>query len=78
MSVGTMRTTLAIACGIFFVSVFASAQAVHDEAAFLSENDAAMSKMMRGMTIRPSGNADVDFAAMMIPHHQGAIDMAIA
>lgn len=28
--------------------------------------------MMKGMT----GNPDRDFALMMIPHHQGAIDMA--
>jgi uncharacterized protein (DUF305 family) len=48
------------------------------ERAFLVENDAAMSKMMRGMAVKPTGNADVDFAAMMIPHHQGAIDMAVA
>ena len=30
------------------------------------------------MSIAPSGDVDHDFAAMMIPHHQGAIDMAQA
>lgn len=34
--------------------------------------------MMKDMTIDPSGDIDRDFAAMMIPHHQGAIDMAQA
>ena len=28
------------------------------------------------MAVKPTGNPDRDFAAMMIPHHQGAIDMA--
>lgn len=36
----------------------------------------AMDKMHRDMAIAYSGNADRDFAAGMIPHHQGAIDMA--
>jgi len=48
------------------------------EAPFLAETQAAMDKMMAGMDITPSGDADRDFAAMMIPHHQGAIDMAQA
>jgi len=48
------------------------------EAPFLRENAAAMSTMMAGMNVRPAGDVDADFAAMMIPHHQGAIDMAVA
>jgi hypothetical protein len=30
------------------------------------------------MEIKPSGDVDRDFVAMMAPHHQGAIDMAQA
>jgi uncharacterized protein (DUF305 family) len=48
------------------------------EAPFLSENDAAMAKMMADMTVKPSGDVDRDFVEMMVPHHQGAIDMAQA
>ena len=36
----------------------------------------AMERMDRDMMVKPSGNYDRDFAAMMIPHHQGAVDMA--
>ena len=49
-----------------------------NRAAFARENDAAMTKMMSGMSIKSSGDIDRDFAAMMIAHHQGAIDMAQA
>lgn len=35
-----------------------------------------MDKMHKDMMIKPTGNADVDFMKGMIPHHQGAIDMA--
>jgi uncharacterized protein (DUF305 family) len=37
---------------------------------------AANQKMHRDMAIDYSGNADIDFVRGMIPHHQGAIDMA--
>jgi uncharacterized protein (DUF305 family) len=33
-------------------------------------------KMHRDMAITLTGDADVDFVRSMIPHHQGAIDMA--
>jgi hypothetical protein len=49
-----------------------------EESSFMSENDEAMTKMMNDMSIKPTGNVDEDFVAMMIPHHQGAIDMAQA
>src|ERR1700692_194658 len=48
------------------------------EAPFLTENDQAMTRMMDGMSIKPSGDIDRDFVALMTPHHQGAIDMAKA
>jgi Domain of unknown function (DUF305) len=47
-------------------------------APFLRENDAAMAKMMETMSVKPTGDVDRDFVAMMVPHHQGAIDMARA
>ena len=38
--------------------------------------EAANMKMHKDMAITYSGNTDVDFVRGMIPHHQGAIDMA--
>ena len=35
-----------------------------------------MDKMMNDMMAPPTGKADIDFIKGMIPHHQGAIDMA--
>lgn len=36
----------------------------------------ANAKMHNDMAVPLTGNADVDFVQGMIPHHQGAIDMA--
>ena len=55
---------------------FGSAPAA--EAPYLAENVSAMTKMMIDMGITPSGDVDTDFVAMMVPHHQGAIEMAQA
>lgn len=38
--------------------------------------EAANAKMHKDMAIKLTGDADRDFLAGMIPHHQGAIDMA--
>jgi Domain of unknown function (DUF305) len=48
------------------------------EAPFLSENASAMTRMLVGMEIKPSGDIDHDFVEMMVPHHQAAIEMAVA
>jgi uncharacterized protein (DUF305 family) len=37
---------------------------------------AANARMHEGMAIPFTGNADVDFIQGMIPHHQGAVEMA--
>ena len=62
----------------FLAAGSAVAIASSPQDSFLAENSAAMDKMMAAMEIKPSGDVDRDFAAMMIPHHQGAIDMAQA
>jgi uncharacterized protein (DUF305 family) len=42
-----------------------------------SELMASMEKMHSAIaSVKASGNADVDFVRLMLPHHQAAIDMA--
>jgi uncharacterized protein (DUF305 family) len=45
---------------------------------FTIESDLALSKMSLDMTAERTGDVDRDFVAMMMPHHQGAIDIARA
>ncbi|WP_137177507.1 DUF305 domain-containing protein [Roseomonas sp. AR75] len=50
--------------------------AAASEPASTREYRAINDRMHREMAVRFTGDADRDFAAAMIPHHQGAIDMA--
>jgi len=70
-----MRWTLLILA--VSMSAIGQVSSIADE--FMDAMGASMSKMQKGMTSAPmSGGVDHDFATMMIPHHQGAIDMAKA
>ncbi|MFL5389008.1 MAG: DUF305 domain-containing protein [Myxococcales bacterium] len=40
--------------------------------------DEAAARMHAAMHVPYTGDPDRDFARMMIPHHQGAVDMALA
>ena len=54
----------------------AAPRAAQNEPASTREYRAINDRMHREMAVRFTGDADRDFAAAMIPHHQGAIDMA--
>jgi uncharacterized protein (DUF305 family) len=60
----------------------AGAAVTHEDIAALNGFEAmiaeAVGRMHSAMHIPFTGDPDRDFARMMIPHHQGAIDMAIA
>lgn len=58
------------------VAVLLSAATIARTDEFASAMDAATARMHGAMTFGYTGDPDCDFAAMMIAHHQGAIDMA--
>ena len=60
-------------------ALIAAAQIQPAGAQFMQEMNGSMERMDRQMAKAPmNGNVDRDFASMMIPHHEGAIDMAKA
>ena len=48
-----------------------------DTPTFYTEMTDVNARMHDGMAVVPSDDVDRDFMRMMIPHHQGAIDMAL-
>ena len=45
---------------------------------FIIEHELAISKMSLSILVGPTGDVDRDFVAAMMPHHQGAIEIARA
>ena len=72
---GLLCTAAALAQMVMAIDIGASLS----PSQFAQDMDASMKLMDNEMSAAPmDGNADHDFAAMMMPHHQGAIDMAKA
>ena len=81
MSITTMLCgkRLWIASLIAAFSIAALAQVEPRAMSFMHAMKDSMERMDNGMKSAPmNGDIDHDFATMMMPHHQGAIDMAKA
>jgi uncharacterized protein (DUF305 family) len=73
------RKRLGIAGLITALCTMAVAQMEPQATTFMRAMNESMHRMDDGMKSAPmNGDIDHDFAAMMMPHHQGAIDMAKA
>jgi hypothetical protein len=55
-----------------------AAPATRNDQEFIIDSALAISTMSLNMAVDSTGDVDRDFVAMMMPHHQGAIDVARA
>ena len=69
------KLTILLACA-FGAMLGGFAAAAVDDTPAVKGYMAAMQTMHKDMMVDYTGDADVDFVRGMIPHHQGAIDMA--
>ncbi|GJE54872.1 CopM family metallochaperone [Methylobacterium thuringiense] len=78
----SLATIALIATGLVGGSMMRPSRAepapMADKAGFDALMRESMERMHAEMAVPPSTDPDRDFAAMMIPHHQGAVDMAKA
>ncbi|MCJ8163373.1 DUF305 domain-containing protein [Pontibacter sp. E15-1] len=69
--------TVVLLTALFSVACNKDEDVTPGSMAFHAEMDAAMQKMEQGMAaVEMTMDPDVDFAHMMLPHHQGSIDMS--
>jgi uncharacterized protein (DUF305 family) len=81
MKIFTKLLVAVLACGFAVSTLVQGGADVHGDQSSTESNwselIASMDKMHMAMgAVAQSGNSDVDFVRLMIPHHQGAIDMA--
>ncbi len=74
---GRVNVMRVLPISVVLAALAAPAQMAPNHREFMQAMEVSMKTMDREMASAPmNGDADHDFAVMMLPHHQGAIDMA--
>ena len=77
MKLTTLRITLTAISILVFPAVTHSSHSQSETDAAWAELNASMDTMHMAMeAVKQSGDSDVDFVRLMLPHHEAAIDMA--
>ena len=70
---------LSICCGVLLLQaspIDSGHEATSPDPAWAELNSSIMKMHVAMASVKPSGNSDVDFVKLMLPHHQAAINMA--